>query len=337
MNNLLRGELRRQKKLFLAALCLLMIISGLLIYLQFRTAETYMENKINSLASIKEDTRMKLIKGEQNSYNDHIGELLSDLGILEIYYKSPDQYSQEIAKTWYYFYQEAYPDTEYCQSVLNQTSEEVLQEINLYESYEELDIPIPLNPELPRASYVVYQNDSRLNWTVLIILGFAALVGIRIFAPLFETGSIKVMYTMPFTKKSLNISMWISAIIISTFYLVLQYTFLFFGGLLFFGNETVLIMQNGIASSVTALSIKNLPFIVLLAILLVCISSWVSCICQNQADSILIVLGILVAMYFIFQKMTTFLQEFTWLWIFIVLSLCGLFQWLVWKKIQYSD
>lgn len=336
MSNLFKGELRRQKVLFLAALPLSILISGLLILLQIRTAETYMDNKIDSLASIQEATRMKLIKGEQNAYNNHIGALLSDISLLEIYYKSPDQYSQEIAQSWYSFYQEAYPDPEYCQSVLKSSPADIKQEIERYESYKRLNLPVPLNPELPRASYMVYKNDSRLNWTVLIILGFASLVGIRVFAPLFETGSINVMYMMPFSKKSLNVSMWISVFLISAFYFVFQYIFLFLGGLLLFGNETVLIMQNEVACSTDVLALRNLPYTLLLAFLLVCASSCISCLCGNQADSILIVLGIIVAMYFVFQKITTFEQEFSWFWIFIILCLCVFFQWITWKKLQYS-
>lgn len=328
--------LKIQKKWIMFLLLGSFFLSLGAVFIQKKEAQVWEAQQIECIDTWYKNTKMELMRGEVNAWNDYIGSMLSDLGILKTLWKRPDLYSEQIVECENAYYSKAIQDPGYCQRILNQDVSIINQKLELAATYQEKGWIQPLNPEEPRADYMVYSADHYFSGIVLIILGICCGIGVWIWAWMYESREYLLLFSLPYSKLNIFLSLILITLGISLIFLLFQYGSLWFIGLIVQGNEPLLIVENNQIVSCSLSFFQNLKYSVLLSFLFLSLSSLISVLVRTVSDALMILMIILMAFYFAFSSVAWFNQIPLWGWLFSVfVSGIGLI--VTWEKFKFEE
>ncbi len=304
------------------------------VFFQQQKAQEWEAQHIKQIDTWYENTKMELIRGEANPWNNYIGSLLSDLGLLKSLWMQPDLYKDQILECENSYYSKAIQDAGYCHRILGQEVSNLTQKLELAEAYKEKNWEQPLNSEEPRADFMVYEMDHYFSGIVLFILGMCCGIGGWIWAWMSESKEYMLLFSLPFSKGKIFASLMLLNIGISLFFLCIQYGSLWIIGWILKGNLPLMVVENGQIVSCSLAAIQNLKYSISLCFFFSCLSALISVWIGNIADTLIILVIILMALYFLFSKIVWFDQILSWFWWFLIV-LNGLSIFLTWKQFKY--
>lgn len=281
------------------------------------------------------NTKMELIQGEANPWNEYINALLSDLSMLHIYWQNPIQYETEIVKSQNAFYEKALQDPGYCRRALNLDETQIKQKLELAEAYQEKNWKQPLNPEKPRADYMVYLADHTFSWMLLLDLAVCCGIGVWLWASMFESRSYFNLFVLPYSKQTVFASFLILTAVLPLLFLFIQYGTLWTAGFLLEGNAPLFLIETNQIIPCLDQMLHSLPYPVLFSFFFSCLSAVVSAWIRDTADSLMLLVMALMVVYFFMTGINSFTEIHLWVWLaLIVVSLLCIV--LSWRRYEYE-
>ncbi len=300
--------LKVEKKQLFVLLLLSFWLSFGAVFVQEQSARRWQEEQPRQIESWYNSTRMEMHKGEVSDWNNYIGSMLSDLGMLRVLWKNPEQNQELIVETQNAFYCKAIQDPGFCQRALELDSSELEQRIALAQSYEQRGWKQPFNPFRARAEYMVYTMDHYFSIILLIVLSGCCLIGVWIWARMYESGSVRLMLALPYKKGQLFTAFLILNLGISFLFLAAVCGFLWLAGLSLCGNDPLLIVENGQILPCSQAALQNLSYVVILCLMVSCMSMAVSVFVRLVSDSLIILTVMMMALYFLLRTVHFFCQ-----------------------------
>ena len=300
--------LKVEKKQLFVLLLLSFCLSFGAVFVQEQSARRWQEEQPQQIESWYNSTQMEMHKGEVSDWNNYIGSMLSDLGMLRVLWKNPEQNQELIVETQNAFYRKVIQDPGFCQRALELDSSELEQRIALAQSYEQRGWKQPFNPFRARAEYMVYTMDHYFSIILLIVLSGCCLIGVWIWARMYESGSVRLMLALPYKKGQLFTAFLILNLGIPFLFLAAVCGFLWLAGLSLCGNDPLLIVENGQILPCSQAALQNLSYVVILCLMVLCMSMAVSVFVRLVSDSLIILTVMMMALYFLLRTVHFFCQ-----------------------------
>ncbi len=323
MIRIILSWLKVEKKQLVWLLLLSVCLSLGSVFVQEQSARRWEEEHPQQIESWYQSTRMEIHKDEISDWNNYIGSMLSDLGMLRVFWKNPKQNQELIVETENAFYLKAVQDLAFCQRALGVGASELEQRIALAQSYEQRGWTQPFNPLRARADYLVYEMDHSFSILLLIILAICCLIGVWIWARMYESGSARLMLALPYKKGQLFTAFLVLNLGLSFLFLAAVCGFLWLAGLSLCGNDPLLIVENGQILPCAQAALQNLSYTIILTIMVSCLSMAVSVFVRFTSDSLILLTIILMALYFLFRPVSFFCQLPWWIWAMISIGIIG--------------
>lgn len=328
--------LKIQKKWLFLLFAGSLLISAAAVLIQTQQAEKWEKEQPEKIDLWYENTQIELIKGEKNPWNDYIGTMLSDLSLLQMLWKDPAANEQQIIEYENSYFSEALKSPEYCQRAMKLDPAELQTKLDLAAGYETRGWTQPLNPEKPRADYMVYSANHNFSAVVLLVLAVCCGIGVWIWAWIFESRAYTLLYALPYSKEKLFISLMILSAFLSLGLILVVYGSLWLFGWMVQGNLPLLIIENGQILPCSSTALRNMIFIILMAFSFSCIGAAAGVWIRNVTDTAMVLTMILMCLYFFFANVSTFFITPDWFWFVMLLTdaICLL---LAWKKLKYES
>lgn len=282
-----------------------------------------------------ENTKMELVPGEVSEWNNYIGDMLSDLGLLRTFWSDPAANADEIVDYENAYYAKAIRDPDYCMRVLHESAENVERKLDLAKAYEERGWKQPLNPIEPRADYMVYSTSHSFSLWVLLVLGAACAIGTWIWAAMSESREYMLLFGLPYSKRQLFGALIILGIGISMLFMFLQYGSAWLAGMMISGNAPLLVIENGKIAVCSQVALHNMVYPVLMCLCFSCLSALVGVWIRSVSDTLMVLVIVLMSAYFSFSTIVWFSQMPIWIWsvsVLFAIMATGL----AWRKFAYE-
>ncbi len=324
----------RKRTLFLIAV--LALLSGTAsVFVQKREAVNEQFVRAEMVEEWYENTKMELVGGEVSEWNNYIGDMLSDLGILRTLWSDPAANSDQIVEYENAYYAKAVRDRDYCMRVLHENVEDIERKLELAKAYEERGWKQPLNPIEPRADYMVYSTSHSFSVWVLLVLGAACAIGTWIWAAMSESREYMLLFGLPYSKRQLFGGLLILGTCLSMLFMFLQYGSAWLAGMMVSGNDPLLVIENGEIAVCSQAGLRNVIYPAAMGLFFSCLSALVGVWIRSISDTLMVLVIVLMAVYFSFANISWFSQVPIWIWSVLALSALVAIG-LAWRKFAYE-